>query len=64
MLVQDLEAKYGSTMTPKDAAAVLNQHPTHIRELCQQGTLPAVKIGERWHIPTARFAAIIEGCNE
>ena len=64
MLIQNLEAKYGSTMTVKDAAAELHSHPTHIRDLCQEGKLPAMKIGTRWRIPTAKFAAIIEGFNE
>ena len=64
MLIQKLEAKYGSTMTPKDAAAELHSHPTHIREMCRKGQLPAVQIGNRWRIPTAKFAAILEGCNE
>lgn len=64
MLVQELTEKYGQTMTPKDVGEVLHQHPTHIRELCKNGQLPAVRIGERWHINTARFGAILDGCNE
>lgn len=64
MLVQKLEAKYGSTMTPKEVAAELNQHPTHVRELCRKGLLPAARIGDRWRIPTAKFAAILEGFHE
>ena len=51
-------------MTPRDAAAELHQHPTHIREKCKRGQLPAVQIGNRWHINTAKFAAILDGCNE
>lgn len=64
MLIQKLEEKYGSTMTPKDVAAELHSHPTHVRELCRDGKIPSVQIGNRWHIPTAKFAAIIEGCCE
>lgn len=64
MLIQKLEAKYGTTMTPTDAAKELHSHPTHVRELCREGKLPAVQIGNRWRIPTAKFAAILEGCNE
>ena len=55
-----LISRYGVTITPKDAAKVLHQHPVHIRALCQSGKLPAVRIGDRWHIPTAKLAEIIE----
>lgn len=64
MLVQDLKEKYGATMTPKEVAAELHQHPTHVRELCKRGQLPAARIGERWHVNTAKFAAILDGFNE
>ena len=64
MLIQTLEAKYGSTMTTKDAANELHSHPVHVRNLCREGKIPAARIGDRWRIPTAKFAAIIEGCNE
>lgn len=64
MLVHTLEAKYGTTMTPKDAAVELRSHPSHVRDLCREGKLPAVRIGDRWRIPTAKFASIIEGFNE
>ena len=64
MLTQKLEEKYGSTMTAKDVAAELRSHPSHVRELCRDGKIPAVQIGNRWRIPTAKFAAILEGCNE
>jgi len=52
---------FGVTMTPSEAASVLHQHPSHIRTLCQSGELPAVRIGGRWHIPTAKLAAMLEG---
>ena len=64
MLITNLEERYGTTMTPKDAANELHSHPTHVRELCREGKLPAVQIGNRWRIPTAKFAAILEGFNE
>lgn len=53
--------KYGPTMTPNDVGEVLHRHPSHIRMLCQSGKLPAVRIGERWHISTSRLAEILEG---
>ena len=56
--------RYGSTMTPNQVAAELHQSPTHIRAMCQTGELPAVRIGKRWHIATAKFAAMLEGQNE
>lgn len=56
-----LDEKYGPTMTPKQVAEVLNQHPSHIRALCESGELPAVQIGKRWHITTRKFASILEG---
>ena len=64
MLIDDLQDKYGTTMTPTDAAAELHQHPTHVRKLCRQGYLPAVRIGSRWRIPTAKFAAILDRAHE
>lgn len=64
MLVQEMKEKYGATMTPKDVATELHQCPTHVRELCKRGQLPAVQIGNRWHINTAKFAAILEGFHE
>lgn len=64
MLVEKLLEKYGVVMGPNDVAEVLHQHPNHIRDLCREGKLPAVQIGQRWHVNTARFAAILEGFNE
>ena len=51
--------KYGPTMTPNCAAKILHMHPSHVRALCKSGDLPAVKIGERWIIPTAKLVAIL-----
>ena len=64
MLKQELKERYGQTMTPKDVGEVLHQHPAHIRALCRNGQLPAVLIGERWHIPTAEFASVLERAHE
>ena len=59
-LEERLVEKYGVVMTPKDVAYELHQHPTHIRNLCNSGELPAVQIGKRWRILTAKFAAMLE----
>lgn len=64
MLSQELKEKYGSTMTPNDVAAELHQHPSHIRVMCSQGILPAVRIGKRWRIPTEKFALVLERSHE
>lgn len=65
LLTKELTQKYGNTMTPVNVAAELHQSATHVRELCQRGELPAVRIGDRWHIVTAKFAAMLDGdCNE
>ena len=53
--------KYGATMTTTQAAEVLHNHPSHVRALCQAGELPAVRIGKRWFIPTAKMSAMLEG---
>lgn len=60
-LTDDLTERYGATMTPRDVAEVLGQHPAHVRGLCQSGELPAVRIGERWHVVTHRFAEMLDG---
>ena len=60
MLVDELKERYGTTMKPSQVAKELHQHPTHIRNLCVSGDLPAVRVGKRWHIPTAQFAAMFE----
>lgn len=60
MLAEKLEKEYGATMKPSQVAEVLQQHPTHIRSLCASGELPAVRIGNRWHILTGQFADMLE----
>lgn len=61
MIVQKFEEKYGTMMTPSEVADELRCHPTHVRSMCREGKLPAVRIGDRWRIHTAKFAAILEG---
>ena len=56
-----LMKRYGVTMTTADVAEVLHRHPSHVRALCQQNELPGVRIGDRWHIPTAKLAEMLEG---
>ena len=60
MMQDELKEKYGAVMNPSQVAEVLQQHPAHIRSLCASGELPAVRIGSRWRIPTAQFAAMFE----
>ena len=56
-----LMERYGVTMTTADVAEVLHRHPSHVRALCKQNELPGVRIGDRWHIPTAKLAEMLEG---
>ena len=53
--------KYGDTMTISVAAEVLHSHPVHVRAMCREGVLPAIKVGSRWRILTAKFAAMLDG---
>ena len=59
-LLKYLEGTFGSTMSPAEVAFVLDQSTGHVRKMCADGTLPAVKIGHRWHIVTASLAALLE----
>ena len=52
---------YGPTMTPAHVGGVTHRHPSHIRALCQAGELPAVKVGGRWLIVTAKLGAMLDG---
>ena len=62
MSIQDvLTNKFGALMRTRDVSEVLGCHPSHVRALCQNGKLPAIQIGKRWFIVTARFAAMLEG---
>lgn len=56
--------KYGATMRPGDVAEVLRCHPSHVRAMCQRGELPAVRLGDRWHIITVKLASQLEGGQE
>ena len=56
--------KYGVTMTTAAAGEILHRHPSHIRALCQESKLPAVRIGDRWHFITIKFAAMLEGVQD
>lgn len=55
--------QYGVTLTPTNAASVLHCHPSHVRALCQDGKLPAVRIGERWFISTLKLAELLESAS-
>lgn len=59
--VELLMDRYGPTMTTTMGGEVLHRHPSHIRKLCQEGELPAVQIGNRWHIVTTRLGAMLDG---
>lgn len=56
-----LVGKYGAVMRVSHVAKELHCHPSHVRAMCASGELPAVKIGERWRVPTAKLAALLEG---
>lgn len=56
--------RFGVTMTPADAGEVLHSSTSHVRAMCQRGDLPAVRIGERWHIPTVKFAQLFDSKEE
>lgn len=56
-----LTSKYGIAISPGICAKELHCSQTHIRAMCQSGELPAVKIGGRWFILTAKLAALLEG---
>jgi len=52
---------YGPTLKTADVASVLHCHPAHVRQLCQRGELPAIRIGGRWHIITRKLGAMLDG---
>lgn len=60
-IYEELRNEYGLIMTVDNVACVLHQHPVHVRNLCRNGNLPAVKIESRWFISTSKFAAMIDG---
>ncbi len=64
-LKEELIEQYGRVMKPDCVANELHCHPAHVRALCATGEIPAKKIGDRWIIPTAKFADLLErGFNE
>lgn len=63
MLIDELKEKYGLMLSPSNVSEVIGCHPSHVRALCQSGELPAVRIGDRWRIPAAKLAAMLEGEN-
>ena len=60
----DLYAKYGPLMRTDAVADLLHCHKSHVRAMCQAGELPAVRVGSRWFMPTAKMAAICDGAGE
>ena len=59
-ILDALTEAYGMTLSPNEVATVLHLHPTHVRAMCQEGKLPAVKFGNRWRIPTVKLAELLE----
>lgn len=59
-MINYLESTYGPVMTPDQIAEVLHCHPSHVRQLCQKGELPAVQVGKRWFVATFQFAALVD----
>lgn len=51
---------YGLTMTPEDVAHELHQSAQHVRALCREGQLPAVRVGNRWHVSTVKLGQIMD----
>ena len=58
---QRIVDRYGEFLTPKEAAEYLGCHPSHMRAMCQDGRIQAVRIGSRWRISAAKLAAMLEG---
>lgn len=56
-----LNKKYGNFMRTDAVAKELGCHAAHVRKMCQNGDLPGVQVGNRWFIPTAKFAALLDG---
>ena len=63
-MYKDLRELYGETLSATDVAHVIHCHPVHVREMCRNGELPAIKIGSRWRVPTAKLAAMLEGSGD
>lgn len=46
-------------LTPMQAAKILGVGREVIYEALQNGTVPAVRVGSRWKIPTARLLSML-----
>lgn len=51
-------------MRTANVADVLGCSQSHVRAMCQRGDLPAVRIGERWVVPTTKLARLIDNEEE
>lgn len=51
----------GETLTPEQAADVLQLNPETIRRMIRRGELQAVQIGRRWRIPRAAIDRLLQG---
>lgn len=56
-----LRASGRATISPAEAARILHLDPRTVRRACQEGSLPAIKIGSRTLIPTARLLSMLTG---
>lgn len=53
-------AAYGDLMTAAEVAEVLRQSGQTVRRLMASGSLPGVKIGNRWYCPKSALVNFIE----
>lgn len=52
--------EYPHMLTPTLIAEIMGCSATHIRALCNEGKLPAVKVGKgRWYIPKPHFIEML-----
>ena len=53
--------KYGRiALTPKEFACECGFSETHIRRLCEDGSIRAVNVGGRWRIPVHVCVAVLD----
>ena len=50
---------YPELLRPSHIAEITGMHASHVRSLCQEGTIPAVRVGSRWLVPKERFIRYI-----
>lgn len=55
-----LKERFGVLLDSNNMAEVLKMHPATVRLMCQEGKIPAVRIGGRWRIPADKFAEFLE----